>query len=516
MGKFFLGIDIGTFESKGVLVDGETFRITASHAVAHGMENPKPNYFEHDAEKVWWHDYCEICQVLTKQVKNSEIVCVGTSTLGTDCLPVDENCRPLRKAILYGVDARADGEIAWLNEYYGGEEKATAVYGHKLRSDDIMPKILWIKNNEPEVYAKTYKFLTGASYIGAKLTGRYRIDQFLAKSSFSPVYRPDGSIDESLCALYCRPDQLAQCALSTEVIGRVTAEAAKETGLAEGTPVISGTGDSTAEAISGGLTGPGRLLMQFGSTMFFYYCIDRQVSGDSALPGSFGFTIPGTYCLGGGTNAAGTLTRWVRDVYYFPEVSKEQQGGENAYSVMARDAASVPAGCGGLIMLPYILGERSPIYDIHARGVLFGLTGEHDRRYINRAALEAVAYSVRQHIELFRSRGLSPESITIAGGGTKNPVWMQIVADVTGLPVVVSQPWQTASYGDAVMAAIGSGSLEGFRDLDSVMPANREVLPNKDNRAVYDRLYPIYTELYQRNKDLMHTLGAEEENHAIH
>ena len=127
-----------------------------------------------------------------------------------------------------------------------------------------------------------------------------------------------------------------------------------------------------------------------------------------------------------------------------------------------------------------------------------------------------MAYSVRQHIELFRSRGLSPESITIAGGGTKNPVWMQIVADVTGLPVVVSQPWQTASYGDAVMAAIGSGSLEGFRDLDSVMPANREVLPNKDNRAVYDRLYPIYTELYQRNKDLMHTLGAEEENHAIH
>lgn len=507
MKKYYLGIDIGTFESKGVLIDDESFRIVASHAVAHGMENPHPNHFEHDAEAVWWHDYCEITRTIITEsgIRPEDIACVGTSTLGTDCLPVDENCRPLRKAILYGIDARADKEIAYLNEYYG-EKRVMELYGHALCSDDIAPKILWIKNNEPEVYARTYKFITGPCFITARLTGNYKMDHFLAKSSFKPIYNPDGSVNERECALYCRPDQVAECAQSTDLAGYVTEQASRETGLAVGTPVIVGTGDSTAEAISGGLTQPGNLLMQFGSSMFYYFCMDHQVDGNEFIKGGGQFTIPNTYCLGGGTNAAGTLTRWVRDTFYAAELAAETQGGENAYSIMAREAAEVPAGSDGLVMLPYIFGERSPLFDPHAKGVLFGLTGTHTRKHINRAALEAVGYSCFQHLCLFRELALEPDTVTIAGGGTKNATWMQITADIMGVPITVSEPWQTASYGDAMMATIGCGTLKNFQELKQAMPKCPVVQPNMDNHEKYLKYYEIFTALYRNNKNLMHQL----------
>ena len=513
--KYFLGIDIGTFESKGVLVDDKSFRIVSSHAVAHGMENPHPGHFEHDAETVWWHDYCQITRAILQKsgVRPEDIACVGTSALGTDCLPVDENCRPLRKAILYGIDARAEQEIAYLNEYYG-QARVMELFGHKLCSDDIAPKILWIKNNEPDVYEKTHKFITGQCFIAARLTGNYKVDHFLAKSSFKPIYNPDGSVNARECALYCRPDQVAECVQSTDIVGYVTPQAAKETGLAAGTPVIAGTGDSTAEAISGGLTRPGNLLMQFGSSMFYYYCIDHEVAGNDFIKGSNQFTIPNTYCLGGGTNAAGTLTRWVRDTFYADALQQEQNGGENAYAVMARDAAEVPAGSDGLVILPYIFGERSPLFDPLAKGVVFGLTGNHGRKQVNRAALESVGYSAYQHLLLFKELGLVPDSVTIAGGGTKNATWMQIVADITGTPIAVAETWQTASYGDAMMAAIGCGALKGFQELRSVMPQSRIVSPNLENHKKYAEYYDIFAQLYQRTKELMHrldTLNAHKE-----
>ena len=254
MAKYYLGVDVGTFETKGVLID-EKFQVVAETGAKHGMENPKPNYFEQDAEEIWWKDFCIVSKGLIEKagIRPEEIVAVGSDVLGCDCLPVDENCRPLRKAILYGIDARASEEIAFLNEHYG-EERIRELFGHPLCSDDIAPKILWIKNNEPEVYAKTHKFLTGSSYIAAKLTGEYVIDQFLAKASFRPLYNDDAKIDEKECALFCRPDQMAEARFVHELAGHVTAKAAEETGLKEGTPVICSTGDSTSEAISVGIT----------------------------------------------------------------------------------------------------------------------------------------------------------------------------------------------------------------------------------------------------------------------
>jgi xylulokinase len=505
--RLLLGVDIGTNESKGVLIDG-SFRPIASFSVPHAMENPQPNYFEMDAE-IWWSDFCRISRGLMAKagVGPEQIAGVGTSVMGCDCIAVDRNCKPLRKAILYGIDARSGPQIEELTRELG-EAGVTALFGHVPRSDDIATKILWIRETEPEVYAQTYKFLTGSSYLTAKLTGAYTIDSYLAKAAFRPIYRQDGTYSEENGPRFCRADQMASVGAVTDRAGGITPQAAEASGLLAGTPVIVGTGDSTAESIAGGLVAPGTLFVQFGSTLFYIYCLERQMDAcsEDLFPGSNPFTIPGSFAATGGTNCAGTLTKWVRDVYYSAEVKAAREGGPDAYSVMAAEAAEAAPGSGGLILLPYFYGERSPINDPGAKGVLFGLTGSHTRREINRAALEAVAYSLGSHMRMFQNHGLRPENVMIAGGGTKNPVWMQIAADVIGMPVQVAEDWQTASYGDACMAAIGCGILKDFRALKEAMPLSRPVAPNAQNHALYQRYLDIYEELYARTKELMHRL----------
>lgn len=507
MKRYYLGVDVGTCETKGVLVD-ERYQVAASFAVPHTIENPAPNFFEMDAQ-IWWEDFCAITRKLMSSLslEPCQIVSVGTSVMGCDCLPVDKDCKPMRKAILYGVDARAEGQIQALYEELG-EEKVLQLFGHRPDSDDVACKILWLRDNEPEIWKNACKFLTGSSYLTAKLTGNYTVDRYLAVSCFLPLYRQDGSIDPEGCRLFCRPDQLAECAQVTDLAGTVTEAAARECGLLPGTPVIVGTGDSTAESIAGGLVEPGNILLQFGSTMFYTYCVGQELTSvpERHFSGSYTFTVPGTYATAGGTNCCGVLTRWVRDTFYADALSAQAAGGEDAYSVMAREAAQVPPGSDGLIVLPYLYGERSPIEDPAARGVLFGLTGNHTRAHINRAALEGVAYSAAQILNLLAEQAGQPQKITVAGGGTKNTTWMQILADVTGRCIYTAQNWQTASYGDACMAAIGCGDLADFHQLKLVVPSCEAVYPNPENQARYEKYQSLYEQLYRRTGDLMHRL----------
>ena len=338
------------------------------------------------------------------------------------------------------------------------------------------------------------------------------IDQFLAKGSFRPLYNRDGTINKENCSLYCRPDQIAECAYSFEIAGTVTEEAAKESGLKKGTPVIVGTGDSTAEAISVGLVESGTVFFQYGSSMFYYYCVDRYVddyvsaNGNGSLKGGKEFTIPGTFCIGDGTNAAGTLTRWVRDTFYEEELKKERAGGENAYAVMAREAAEVEAGSEGLIILPYIYGERSPIQDAKASGMLFGLKGTHTRKQINRAALEAVGYSTLQHMILFDEMNLPPKSVITAGGGTKNAAWMRIICDMIGRQICIPKRYQCSAYGDAAMAALGDRRFRDFTELRDSLPKGKILVPNEKNHIYYKEHYKMFRDLYLNNKDMMHRI----------
>jgi len=503
MKSYFLGIDVGTYESKGVLID-EHCQIVADHAVKHDLENPAPKHFEHDAEKVWWGDFCQLSRTLIEKaaIQPSQIACIGSSALGADCLPVDEHCQPLRKAILYGIDSRSDNEMAYLTQYYGAE-KIGQIYGRPICSSDVAPKILWIKNNEPEVYKRTYKFLTATSYLTAKLTDNYVIDKFLI-NTFAPAYRSDGSINDDLCSLFCRSDQLAECRGTVDVVGKVTASAAAQTGLAEGTPVITGTDDAGAEAISTGVFQPGDMMIMIGSSCYLIYCSDRLVVDDRIWHDEF--IIPGTYSVSAGTNTAGTLTRWYRDTLYFDALATQEGTGRNAYETMTNGLGSIPAGSDGLITLPYFAGERTPINDPLAKGVIFGLKLNHTRAHLYRSALEGVGYSIDQHLDILKEHHLPLKKIMAVGGGTKNLAWLKIIADITNQTINTASVTIGAAFGDALMAALAQGRYKSFADFDDVIKPGRVIRPDAQNHEQYRKYRKAFDQLYSITKDLMHSL----------
>ena len=497
--RCFMGIDVGTYESKGVLIDSDC-RIICQASQKHGLENPQPGWYEHDAEEVWWKDVCKISLQLLEQsgLNPAEIECVGLSALGCDCVPVDEECRPLCKAILYGIDSRAQEEIEEIKACYG--ERFPQVFSHPLVSSSISPKILWIKNHLPDVYCKTYKFLTASSFLTAKMTGRYCIDKYLS-GSFAPLYDENG-VNEAECGLFCRPDQLAEITLATDIVGTVTPQAAACTGLLPGTKVLTGTGDSGAESVSCGVFTPGTIMIQLGSTCFFIYNTDRSSADSRIRPGPY--LIPGTYCVAAGTNNGGTLTKWYRDQLFPVLLAKEEAGGENAYAAMAKIAASAPAGSDGLFTLPYFAGECTPINDPQARGIIFGLHSRHTRAHLYRSALEGIGYSIAQHFDLLEQNQLPVKKIMAVGGGTKNPLWLQIIADMLDREILVPEVTIGACYGDAILCALSCGCYGNFAALGQKIKVAQTIRPIPENHAVYQKGKPIFQALYDATKELMH------------
>ena len=503
---YYMGIDVGTFESKGVLCDSE-LKVVAWHTEKHGLENPAPSHFEHDAEVVWWGDFCKISKALLEKsgVKNTEVAAVGASALGADLVAVDENCVAMRKAILYGIDARASKEIEYLNSLYDADT-IIEFNGRPLCSNDIPPKIMWLKNNEPEIWGRAHKLLTGSSYLTAKLTGNYVIDRFLAFGAFTPLYNPSkgGEVDPEFCKLFCRPDQLAKVCDTTDIAGAVTEKAAAETGLAVGTPVIVGADDSGAEAISTGVFNIGDMMLQFGSSLYMIGLSPHIVKDRRIWSG--GFIIPGACSIQGGTNAAGTLTKWYRDNVFFDKLATEEAGGENAYALMMDGIDEIPPGADGLLTLPYIAGERTPINDPYARGVLFGLSISHTRRHMYRSALESIGYTVAWHLDIFRENAVEINRVLAVGGGTKNPYWLQMIADITGTRIDTAGVTIGASFGDAAMAAIGVGHIKSFADLANYIKPGDVYEPDMEKHEKYAPYYKLYKELYASSKDLFKKL----------
>ena len=245
-------------------------------------------------------------------------------------------------------------------------------------------------------------------------------------------------------------------------------------------------------------------MVQLGSTCYIIYCSDQLIHDDRIWEEDS--LIPGRYSIDGGTNAAGALTKWMRDTF-FPDLVREQEaGGENAFTALTKLAANVPAGAGGLVVLPYFSGERTPINDSEAKGIIFGLQFHHTRDQIYRAGLEGVACSVAQHIDILEEHGLKINNLMCTGGGTRNPVWLQIIADMTGHEVKTPEVTLGASYGDALMAGIGVGCFQGFPDLSRYIRVGNVYRPDPEKAGLYAKIKDIYGKLYEANKDLMHEL----------
>jgi xylulokinase len=495
----YLGIDIGTFETKGVLADGQG-RILASAKRRHDLIVPHPGWAEHDAEADWWGEFRAISQELvgTTGVAPGDIKAVAASGIGPCMLPVDAHGKPLMNAVLYGVDTRASEEIEELTAEIG-EETLLAECGNALTSQSVGPKILWLKKNRPDLYARTHKVLNSSSFLVHRLTGRYVIDHYSAASS-SPLYdiRTNEWSDRYADRIIA-PERLPELLWSTEIAGHVTEQAASETGLAPGTPVTAGTIDAAAEAISVGVLGTGEMMMMYGSTMFIILVTDHRVEDGRLWYAPWLFK--GQHACMSGTSTSGTLTRW------FQEQFARELDADEALRLLAEEAQGAPVGANGIVVLPYFSGERTPIHDPHARGVIFGLDLTHTRADVYRGFLEGIAYGVTSVIETYEAAGTSIGRIAAVGGGTKNAVWSQAISDASGKAQDVAANTVGAAFGNAFLAAVAVGAAERT-DIRRWNPVDRSIAPDTRNRAVCAARYRTFKELYARNNDLMR--GAEQ------
>lgn len=489
-----VGVDIGTSSTKGVLVAADG-RVLTTVQRAHQISLPRPGWAEVDAEGVWWSEVRAICRELVAAAPGP-IAGVSISGVGPSLVLCDADLTPLRPAILYGIDSRATNEIALINSRYG-EDAILANGGKRLSSQALGPKLEWVRRNEPEVWRAARGWYGSHSFITAKLTGENVLDHNTASQS-DPLYRvPSFGWHHDWAMEICSPMRLPRLAWPSEVIGTVHAAGAEATGLPVGTPVVAGTIDASAEAFSVGVRQPGDLMIMYGSTMF---CV--QVLSDYTAHPDLWTTVgveSGTLALAGGTATAGILTAWLRELMGAP-----------GYDTLVQEAAGVPLGSEGLLVLPYLAGERTPLFDPEARGLVAGLTLRHTRAHVFRAAYEGIAFGIRQMIDLFDASASRAERTVAVGGGTLSPLWTSIVSDVTGHTQLLPRETIGASYGGALLAAIGTGLVEPTTDWTVI---DHKVEPDPERQARYDSLYPLWRELYPSTRDQMHRLAAWARDH---
>jgi xylulokinase len=500
-----LGIDVGTYESKGVLCTSDG-QVVAHAAVGHELSIPHPGWAEHDAEGVWWRDFVFLCRELLASpgASTGRVAGVGVSAIAPCVLPIDRAGRPLRAGILYGVDTRTKDEIAELEGRFG-RETIFSRSGLNLSTHAAGPKILWIKNHEPEIWKNAAVFLTASGYLVFKLTGERVIDIYTA-GAYAPLF--DGqrnAWDAEMAAPIVPLEKLPRLLWSMQIAGSVTEEAARQTGLPAGTPVVAGTADAAAEALSAGLSQPGDLMLMYGSSQFFLLKMDRLVASRKFW--GHAFLEPGSYSVTAGMSTTGSLTRWFRDNFGEAERAIEQTGGRKAYEALADLAAQSPRGARGLVALPYFSGERSPVNDPDARGLVIGMTLAHTRADLYRAFLEGIGYGIRHVIDALREDGVSPARILAVGGGTKNPLWLSIVSDIARIDQYVPDQTYGAAYGGAFMAGVGLGWYTQTSDITSWIHYERLVASDPEAHAFYEDYYQVYRQLYSDNAEAMHRLA---------
>jgi len=477
-----IGVDIGTSSSKGVLVDRDG-RVLASHVVEHAVQRPGPGMFEMDGA-VWWEELVDISRALGVE----DVEAVGVSGMGPCVLLTDEHDEPLRPAILYGVDTRSGRQIERLNERYGADEIQRRC-GSALSSQAAGAKVAWVADEEPELFARARRLYMPSSYLAHRLTGAYVLDHHSA-SQCTPLY--DWLEQEWWAREIAGPIELPPLRWPGEAAGTVTAEAAAATGLPEGIPVITGTIDAWSEALSVGAQGAGDLMLMYGTTMFLIHTVPEPLTSP-ALWGTVG-ALPGTRNLAGGMATSGAITGWLRELFGAPD-----------YGELQELAADSGVGANGLLMLPYFAGERTPIMDPQARGVIAGLTLSHTRGDLYRAALEATGYGVRHNVEAIEEAGGDIRRIVAVGGGTQGGLWTQIVSDITGRPQEIRAQAIGASYGAAFLAA----QLLQQVSIDEWNPVVAMVTPQAGGR--YEEVYRLYRDLYPRTAEIVHALAGRQE-----
>lgn len=487
--SFALGIDIGTTATKGVVIDDEG-RIVAQAERPVELHSLRPGWAEEDPAD-WWRNAC----ALGAELPLSEVSAVGVSGMVPCVILLDSEGRTLRASIQQN-DARAGSEVGELRDRLDGAEVLERT-GSQITQQSVAPTALWLQRNEPEAWRAAETMLGSYDYIAFRLTGARGVERNWALESGLFDLRTGGWAPDICTAAGIDDRLLPPVREPSEVVGSVTAEAAEDTTLPEGTPVVAGSADHVASAFAAGLVSEGDLLVKLGGAGDILLSTDSPLI-DERLYLDF-HLVPGKFLPNGCMAASGSVIRWFQS---------ELAAGESLAALDA-EAAAAGIGAGGIVALPYMLGEKTPIHDPRARGAFVGLHLGHRRGHLFRAVLESIAFGFRHHLDVFRERGFEPGRVRVTNGGARSALWKQIVADVVGRPLEAPETAGSA-LGAAFAAGMGVGLFEAWSDIDRFVALAETVEPDAEAHARYDEIYPLYRELYPALKPILHRTSASE------
>jgi len=484
--QYFLGIDTSTTSSKALLIDEEG-KVVAVASSPHTLQTPHPLWSEQDPREWWEAVAVSIRSVLEKAgVGGERIAAIGLTGQMHGLVLLDETGNVLRPAILWN-DQRTQSQCDEIHQRIG-KEKFIQITGNVALTGFTAPKILWVKENEPEVYAKAKHVLLPKDYIRYKLTGEYAMDKADGAGTVLFDLKSRNWSDEVLSALDIPREWMPQTFEGTQFTGHVTDEAASLTGLKVGTPVVAGGGDQAAGAVGVGAVKAGVIGLTVGTSgVVFATTPSALIEPDGRLH-AFCHAVPNMWhFMGVMLSAAGSL-QWYRDTLA-PEMS---------FDDLLQDAVSVPAGSEGLQFLPYLSGERTPHPDPLARGAFIGLTLRHSRAHMTRAVLEGVSFGLKDSFTLIQNAGLGAiTQVRASGGGTKSALWRQILASVLEAELVTVNTTEGAAYGAALLAGVGAGAWADVQSAcKAVIKITGTTQPNPQDAEPYHQAYSIYQNLY--------------------
>ncbi|TVQ39699.1 MAG: xylulokinase [Spirochaetaceae bacterium] len=492
--RYLLAHDLGTSGNKAVLYSLDGRRV-AAHEHAYDTSYPRPGYAEQDPEQ-WWTAVCESTRQLLAgaEVGSAEVAAVSFSAQMMGCLPVDRSGIALRPAIIW-ADMRS-GRQAELLEQALGMQQVYRITGHRISSSYSGTKLRWVQDNQPDLYKRTFKTLQTKDFIIQRLTGEFVTDYSdacgtnlfdIEARKWSPAIAAALGIDMSML-----PDAFP----STHRAGTVSAEAARATGLTEGTPVIVGGGDGVCAATGATVVEPGSAYVVIGTSSWIATASEHPVF-DPHLRTFNWVHIDGTmYSPCGTMQSAGFSYAWLRDrIREFNQLTGCQAGDDLDTALTGAVADSRP-GAANLLFLPYLMGERSPRWNPDARGAFVGLGATHTAADVIRSVLEGVGFNLRVILDVFRTTDAFEEIIAI-GGGAQNRTWLQILADIWNARILVPRYVEDAtSMGAALCAGVGIGAFGGFGDVKSFNPVEHVIEPSPERHEQYARLYPVFNEAY--------------------
>lgn len=497
---YVVGIDIGTTAIKLIVLD-EAHRVVYEQSRSHPLYSEHVNWAEEDA-RLWWEHTRDLLTMATQHLTDTlgerpHIRGIGVSGMVPAIVLLDANGQPLRRSIQQN-DARCTDEIGQLKDEIDQDLLFEHTGGY-TNQQHVLPRLLWVKQHEPDVWRQIRTVVGSYDWIVHCLTGQWSLEEnWAAESGLFDIHKRTFILD------YLHPYGVSEnwfprVRQPLDIVGVVQSSVARELGLGEDVAVIAGTADHIASALSAGVVEEGDLLIKFGGAGDILFCTDELVTHDKLF---FDYhDIPGKYLLNGCMASSGSLVRWYVEQF----VPNSDDG--NVFQTLDDSAEAIGPGSDGLVILPYLLGEKTPIFDPKARGVFFGLSLHHTPAHVFRAILEAVIYGFRHHIDVLAERGLHPRRVFATNGGAKSRLWLQIAADILGLPVTSFRHHPGSSLGAAFLAGRAVGMYHGWSEVLDCLSEQQYYEPNSEAHATYNVTYAVYRRLYEVLKDDFHLVS---------